>query len=61
MMGSLYRAVFERRWNRDRRRRIDSMLEHERAGNAAVLDWVEAMAAQLAEIRTLPEAPDVRR
>jgi hypothetical protein len=61
MMGSLYRAIFERRCNRDRRRRIAKMLEGERAGNVAVLDWVEAMAAQLAEIRTLPEAPDVRR
>jgi hypothetical protein len=61
MMSSLYRALFERRWNRDRRRRIDQMLDHERAGNAAVLDWIDAMATQLAEIRTLPEAPDVRR
>jgi hypothetical protein len=60
-MSSLYRVIFERRWNRDRRRRVGKMLARERAANAAVLDWIEAMAVQLAEIRTLPEAPDVRR
>jgi hypothetical protein len=60
MMRIIYSAIFERRCNRDRRRRIAWMLERERAGNA-VQDWVEAMAAQLVEIRTLPEAPDVQR
>jgi hypothetical protein len=60
-MRSLYRAFCERRWNRNRRRRINEMLARDRAGHAAVLDWIEAMAVQLAEIRTLPEARDVRR
>jgi hypothetical protein len=57
MIARLYRATWERRHNRDRRRRIARMLEREHCG-PAVLDWVEAMAVQLAEIRTLPEAPD---
>jgi len=58
MISRLYRATCERRWNRDRRRRIAEMLEQERRGEAAVLVWVEAMAVQLAEIRALPEAHD---
>jgi hypothetical protein len=57
MIGRLCRATRERRWNRDRRRRIAEMLEREHAGSAAVMEWLEAMAVQLAEIRTLPEAP----
>ena len=61
MIGSLYRAARERRWNRDRRRRIAEMFEREWAtSGAAMIDWVEAMAVQLAEIRTLPEVPDPR-
>jgi hypothetical protein len=59
-MTSLYRAIFELRWTRDRRRRIAEMLERERATSAPKLDWFETMAAQLAEIRALPEAPDPR-
>ena len=61
MIGSLYRAARERRWNRDRVRRIAEMLERERAASATVLDCIESMAAQLAEIRALPEAPDPLR
>jgi hypothetical protein len=58
MIASLYRAARERRWNRDRRRTIAAMRERERTGSAPVLDWVDAMAAQLEEIRSLPEAAD---
>jgi hypothetical protein len=58
MIASLYRAARERRWNRDRRRRIEAMLERELTSFAGVLDCAEAMTAQLAEIRSLPEAPD---
>ena len=58
MIRSLYRAVRERRWNRDRRRRISQMVQRERVNATAVCDWIEAMAVQLAEIRTLPEAPE---
>jgi hypothetical protein len=54
MIAFLHRATRQRRLNRARRR----ALEGQRAGGTAVLDWVEAMAAQLAEIRALPEAPD---
>ena len=59
MIGSLYRAARARRWNR--RRRILELLDRESAIDAGELDWVEAMAAQLAEIRTLPEAPAPQR
>jgi hypothetical protein len=55
MMRSLYIAARERRWNRDRRRRIAEMRQRERASFIAQVDWVEAMAIQLAEIRMLPE------
>ncbi|MBV8217831.1 MAG: hypothetical protein JO325_05165 [Solirubrobacterales bacterium] len=61
MISSLFRSARERRWNRDRRQRIAVMRERERAGSAAVLDCVEEMAVQLAEIWTLPEAPDPSR
>jgi hypothetical protein len=57
MIRSLYLAARERRWNRDRSRRIARMLEWERASATAGIDWVEAMAIQLAEIRALPEVP----
>ena len=53
MIASLYRAARERRWNRDRRRRIAAMLEWERS---LAVGRVDAMAAQLEEIRSLPEA-----
>ena len=57
MIRRICRATCERRWDRDRRRRIAEMLEREHVSGAVVEDWVEAMAVQLAEIRTLPEAP----
>ena len=50
MIASLYRAARERRWNRDRRRRIAAMLEWERTRR------VDTMAARLEEIGSLPEA-----
>jgi hypothetical protein len=55
MIRSLYILVCEARWNRDRRRRIAKMREKERTAITARIDWVEAMAIQLAEIRMLPE------
>ena len=60
-MRSLYIAARERRWNRDRRRRIAEMRQRERASFIAQIDWVEAMAIQLAEIRMLPEPRGTRR
>jgi hypothetical protein len=59
--GSLYAAACERCWNRDRSRRIATMLERERATVAATTDWLEAMAIQLAEIRALPQVAEPRR
>ena len=56
MIRSLYYSARERRWNRDRSRRIAAMLARERASLMDKVDWVEAMAIQLAEIRALPEA-----
>ena len=56
ILRSLYLAHRERRWNRDRNRRIAAMLGRERATIATQADWLEAMAIQLVEIRTLPEA-----
>ena len=61
MIRSLYVAARERRWNRDRSRRIAEMLQRERSMMAANSDWLEAMAIQLAEIRALPEALERRR
>jgi hypothetical protein len=61
MIRSVYIAVRERRWNRDRRRRIAEMRQRERATFIAQVDWVEAMASQLAEIRMLPEQLGTRR
>jgi hypothetical protein len=61
MIRSLYIVARERCWNRDRRRRIAEMHRRERASFMAQIDWVEAMAIQLAEIRTLPEAFQTRR
>jgi hypothetical protein len=37
------------------------MLERERATRTAEIGWVEAMAMQLAEIRSLPEAFESQR
>jgi hypothetical protein len=61
MIRSLYLAARERRWNRDRSRRIAVMLEREHAERTAEIGWVEAMAIQLAEIRALPEALEPQR
>jgi hypothetical protein len=61
MIRSLFLAARERRWNRDRRKRIATMLERERATRTAEIGWVEAMAMQLAEIRSLPEAFESQR
>ena len=61
MIRSLYMVARERRWNRDRHRRIAEMRRRERASFMAQIGWVEAMAVQLAEIRTLPEALQTRR
>lgn len=61
MIRSLYIDARERCWNRDRRRRIAEMQRRERASFMAQIDWVDAMATQLAEIRTLPEAFQTRR
>jgi hypothetical protein len=61
MIRSLVYAARERRWDRDRSRRVAAMLARERASLADRTDWVEAMAMQLVEIRTLPEAVEPRR
>ena len=61
MIRSIYIGARERCWNRDRRRRIAEMRRRERASFMAQIDWVEAMAIQLAEIRTLPEPIQTRR
>lgn len=51
-------GVVERRWDRDRRRRVTAMLDGERTGRAAAIAHAQAMAIQLAEIRALPESPE---
>jgi hypothetical protein len=61
MISSLYRSARERGWNRDRGRRIAEMLHRERLIQIVTVDWLEAMAIQLAEIRGLPEAPEPER
>jgi hypothetical protein len=61
MIRSLYWSARERRWNRDRGRRIAEMLQRERVIQMVTVDWLEAMAIQLAEIRALPEAREPRR
>lgn len=55
MIRNIYAAVQQRCWRRDRSRRVAAMLERERATGVAGLDPFEAMAAQLVEIRALPE------
>jgi hypothetical protein len=65
MIRSLYIDARERRWNRDRRRRIAKMVRRERAGRIARVDdasdSVKEIATQLFEIRALPEVPEPRR
>ena len=55
---TLYAAVQQRCWSRDRSRRINALLEREQAIARADRDRREAMARQLIEIRALPEALD---
>ena len=61
MIRTLYAAVQQRCWSRDRSRRIAAMLERERAIAIAELDELEALARQLVEIRALPEALEPQR
>jgi hypothetical protein len=61
MRRSRFLTVLEWRRNRDRSRRIARMLERERATVAAEIDWVDAMALQLEEIRALPEVVESSR
>jgi hypothetical protein len=61
MIRSLYLAARERRWDRDRSRRIAVLLDRERAARTAQTGWAEAMVIQLAEIRALPEALESQR
>jgi hypothetical protein len=58
---SLLRAMRERRWDHDRRRRIAKMLKREQASLDARTEWLEGMAIQLAQIRRLPEVAEPRR
>jgi hypothetical protein len=62
---SIFRRFFagvrERRWDRDRSRRIATLLERDRTRITAMADWIEAMAVQLAEIRALPEVTEPLR
>jgi hypothetical protein len=57
MIRHFFLSVQERRWNRDRSRRIAELLQRDRSSLAVQIDWLEGMAIQLAEIRTLPEVP----
>ena len=50
-------AVREWWWNRDRNRRVIMMLRRERVLDEAAAAADPGMAAQLEEIRALPEAP----
>ena len=61
MIRNLYAAVQQRCWSRDRSRRVAAMLDRERIIALADLDRLEAMAAQLAAIRALPEALEPQR
>lgn len=56
MIRTRYATVQQRRWSRDRSRRIAAMRERERTIALADLDQLEAMARQLAGIRALPQA-----
>jgi hypothetical protein len=61
VIRSVYIAVRERRWDRDRRRRITQMRQRDRETFIGNIDWVEAMAIQLAEIRALPQLLETQR
>jgi hypothetical protein len=58
MLRPICAALRERRWNRDRRRHISEMRRSEKAACAHLADSLEAMAIQLAEIRSLPEVSE---
>jgi hypothetical protein len=58
MIRPLSEAVRKHRWNRDRRRHISEMCRLERAARTQMADSIEAMAQQLAEIRSLPEVSE---
>lgn len=60
MIRSLYVAVRERRWNRDRQQRVEMMLRRERTSRLRPENRFEAMAIQLEEIWALPEAREPR-
>jgi hypothetical protein len=59
--ASMFLAVREWRWDRDRSRRIRSMRERELENVRAAGGWAEAIARQLDEIRALPEVLEPRR
>jgi hypothetical protein len=61
MLRSLYAAVQQHLWSRDRSRRIAAMQERERTIALAAPDRLDAMAWLLAEIRALPEAWEPQR
>jgi hypothetical protein len=54
MIGALYRRACERRWNRDRRRHASEMRRLEQTAQAREVDHLDALALQLAQIRSLP-------
>jgi hypothetical protein len=58
MIRTLYAAVQQRCWSRDRSRRVDALLAREQAIAKADRHRREAMARQLIEIRALPEASE---
>jgi hypothetical protein len=57
---STFLGVREHWWNRGRRRRIEDMRRRERVTVAAEEHCLDAMVAQLVEIRALPEVDPVR-
>jgi hypothetical protein len=61
MIRPLYLALRGRRLSRDRTHHISEMRRLERAARAYMIDCVEAIAAQLVEIRSLPEAREPSR
>jgi hypothetical protein len=54
MIGALYRRVCERLWNRDSRRHTSEMRRLEQTAQAREVDHLDALALQLAQIRSLP-------
>jgi hypothetical protein len=60
-MIRFYEALRGRRWNVDRRRHIAEMRRVEKATRAHRIDPIDAVAAQLEEIRSLPEVSEPLR